>query len=194
MAEATLERGLADALPQPADERVPAKALAGRDSESCPACGRQLAAIGGVLVRGLKPNEITTRDPDGRIRAADLEPELDAEGRPTGRPSDRAKRGVYIGCGSCRQPVPQDHPKQRALDRQWVESERREQAEAARAGTRPPPAMPYRELNPVTCLEERCDVLERELAATRKLLAQLTARLERAETQLATRAAARRPG
>lgn len=149
--------------------------------ENCAACGGQLAVIGGVLVRGMEPGQVAEKEGDGNVAERDLE--RDAEGKV----SDRARRKLYVGCGSCRRPVSLNHFRQLALDRQWAERDAVDRMERDRAAKVPPPATtPYTELNPVRAAEDRIARLEKRSSDDGKRLAAMEAEIASLKQLLAT--------
>lgn len=147
-----------------------------RHLEHCAACGGQLAVLAGVLCRGLAPGEILEKDTAGRVAESQLERGADNQ------VTDRARRGIFFGCGSCRQPVLPDHPRQLDLDRQWRERDASDAAARARAEHTPPAkTTPYAELNPVRALEERVEALEKLVNQLGREIAGLRAQLRKAK-------------
>lgn len=97
-------------------------------TDQCSRCGAQLAVLSGIVVRGFELGEVVREwDPQsGNVSASYLE-----QG-PDKKPTARALKGTFWGCGTCRQPVPLDHPRQVKLDQEWREYEAREKAERER--------------------------------------------------------------
>ncbi len=80
----------------------------GPSLDACDECGGQLAVIRGPVM--VFPKEA------GRA--------------PYREGSPRDLRQSFVGCGTCGVPVPLDHPRQVALDRQWAEHEEAERTQA----------------------------------------------------------------
>ena len=124
-----------------------AQAGAVKSLENCTVCGAQLAVI---------RDKVWTQ-PDPRKD-------------PVIEDSDRGRRGVYVGCGACRTPVPPTHPRQLELDRQWAEQDRKDREEAERrAKARPMPTIPHvdREqliVDLLAPMQKRLTALEAEVA------------------------------
>jgi hypothetical protein len=131
--------------------------------EYCEGCGGQLAHITGTLTSSSQPGALVQRNSLGMPSEKDLEKDEN------GNVTDRARRGVYLGCGRCGRPVDLDHPIQRKLDKQWKELDAKEKKELDRAKNASPAPTPiYADTQPIEFIQEQIDKLTRLVAEQEK--------------------------
>lgn len=143
-------------------------------AEQCPSCGGALALLSGTLCRGFNPGEIRENDSAGNISESQLE-----QG-PDGKPTARALRKTFFGCGSCRQPVPPDHPWQVKLDREWAASDAKDKAERERVAKAPKAPTPTYPMQDFERLNHLHFVVIPSMAKTIEAMAARIEALERA--------------
>jgi hypothetical protein len=128
-----------------------------------PGCGGQLSVFTGILM---------TDAGNGVKRPED---------------SDRCRRKSFVACATCRFPVPVNHPRQLALDRDWEAREALDRQEAERAkhqaalaASNPPKAPPVNQMmNVVEAVEAALDLLAKQGAEIQRLTHRVAA-LEKA--------------
>jgi hypothetical protein len=148
------------------------------DADTCGKCGGRLAVISQTLRKAAKLGDWPTAAESYNV------PDAQKEVGPDNKITDRAKRGVYWGCGKCRTPVPLEHPRQLQADEEWREVDERAAVKARLAKAAGPKVVPeHIQVTPTKLLEQAIDALRNDFEVHKKMATDQIAALRKNSDQ-----------